>query len=633
MAVKILFKNQDLNYFGPTPLVSINSGTGENNSVVNTITLEGKIFLPRVGQNDTTIGISVLIPLENQLRTLFQPNTGGQLKIQCDNTDLKFLSCDNQPVICNVKSYNANKTSDNWTFSIDYNVELEYINTHADIGNPCPNIPIRSYSDSWEIIPEQDESWYNLQILPTQNADQIITAGNGVNQAGVKNNALKYTVTHRVGAVSYNAATGVKPAGNAPDNRPLSAAWMNAKSFVHCYLSKGSLSSSYPFANTNTNNMGVLERDTAGTSFNFYNHIRSFNIDKTNGSYEITDTWLALTKDVSYLEDYTVEYASESQFDSTMANPPCTVTINGSVQGLSIATTGSLDSNPFSVTPPSGTGVTTENARKIDGSGLLPNKVIAITKAETALHGWYNYVEPALHTRAVALASVLRSENLNQANQSTIRNPNVITVRNQNRQPNTATQTGLNSINPSGVYLNRNPVSKTFGFNPKTGQITYSYRYASQPNNSMQRITRLSINDDVPSSVVNEIFILGRKRGPLLQDTGASTGKSRTLSIEMQTDIPRRIDQLSPLFTGCPAHSGHPDYKRLLDYVDLMRPILPANWTPTLVSEALQDPANRGQAISMPRGQLNGELYITSDTDSWDPLTGRLGKTVTWKWD
>jgi len=633
MAVKILFKNQDLNYFGPTPLVSINSGTGENNSVINTITLEGKIFLPRVGQNDTTIGISVLIPLENQLRTLFQPNTGGQLKIQCDNTDLKFLSCDNQPVVCNVKSYNANKTSDNWTFSIDYSVELEYINTHADIGNPCPNIPIRSYSDSWEIIPEQDESWYNLQILPTQNADQIITAGNGVNQAGVKNNALKYTITHRIGAVSYNAATGVKPAGNAPDNRPLSAAWMNAKSFVHCYLSKGSLSSSYPFANTNTNNMGVLERDTAGTSFNFYNHIRSFNIDKTNGSYEITDTWLALTKDVSYLEDYTVEYASESQFDSTMANPPCTVTINGSVQGLSIATTGSLDSNPFSVTPPSGTGVTTENARKIDGSGLLPNKVIAITKAETALHGWYNYVEPALHTRAIALASVLRSENLNQANQSTIRNPNVITVRNQNRLPNTATQTGLNSINPSGVYLNRNPVSKTFGFNPKTGQITYSYRYASQPNNSMQRITRLSINDDVPSSVVNEIFILGRKRGPLLQDTGASTGKSRTLSIEMQTDIPRRIDQLSPLFTGCPAHSGHPDYKRLLDYVDLMRPILPANWTPTLVSEALQDPANRGQGISMPRGQLNGELYITSDTDSWDPLTGRLGKTVTWKWD
>jgi hypothetical protein len=632
MAVKILFKNQDLNYFGPTPLVSISSNTGENNSVVNTITLEGKIFLPRVGQNDTTIGISVLIPLENQLRALFEPNTGGPINIKCDNTDLKFLSCDNQPVICNVKSYNANKTSDNWTFSIDYNVELEYINTYADVGNPCPNIPIRSYSDSWEIIPEQDESWYNLQILPRDNSDQIIPAGTAVNQAGVRNNALKYTITHRVGAVSYNAATGIKPA-NQVDNRPLSAAWMNAKSFVHCYLSKGSLSSSYPFANTNTNNMGVLERQEAGTGFNFYNHIRSFNIDKTNGSYEITDTWLALTKDVSYLEDYTVEYASESQFDSTMANPPCTVTINGSVQGLSIATTGSLDSNPFSHSPPSGTGVTSEAARKIDGSGLTPNKVIAITKAETALHGWYNYIEPALHTRAVALASVLRSENLSQANQTTIRNPNVVNIRNQNRTPNSATQTGLNSINPSGIYLNRNPVSKTFGFNPKTGQITYSYRFASQPNNSMQRITRLSINDDVPSSVVNEIFILGRKRGPLLQDTGASTGKSRTLSIEMQTDIPRRIDQLSPLFTGCPAYSGHPDYKRLLDYVDLMRPILPANWTPVLVSEALQDPANRGQGISLPRGQLNGELYVTSDTDSWDPITGRLGKTVTWKWD
>lgn len=627
MSVKIFFKNQDLNYFGPTPMVSIGSSTGENNSVVNTVTLEGKIFLPRVGQNDATIGISVLIPLENQLRTLFQPNTGGQLKIQCDNTNLNFLNCDpSKPPTCVVKNYSANKTSDNWTFSIDYTVELEYIKSDTN-SNSCPDIPIKSFSDSWEIVPEQDESWFNLQISPTANGDQTTPVADNPAGAGKKNNAMKYTITHRVGAVSFNAATGVVQPGQ-PDNRPLSAAWMNAKAFVHCYLGKGSPSANFPFANTNANNMRALERKDTGTTFNFYNHVRSFNIDKSNGSYEITDTWLALTKDVAYLEDYTVEYNSEVQFDSDLANPPCTVTINGSVQGLAISTTGHVDAHPFGIGPPSGTGnYANELARKIDGSGLVPNQIIAITKAETALHAWYNYVEPALHTRAISLASVLRTENLRKGNPNPV---NVVSIRNQGRTPNNPENIGLNNLTPSGVYLNRNPVSKTFGFNPKNGQITYSYRYVSQTN-SLARVTRLSVNDDVPSSVVNEIFILGRKRGPLLQDTGASTVKSRTLSIEMQTDIPRKVDQLSPLFTGCPAHTGHPDYKRLLDYVDLMRPILPANWTPVLVQEALRD--NPQQAPSLPRGQLNGTLHIVSDSDSWDPITGRLGKTITWKWD
>jgi hypothetical protein len=340
---------------------------------------------------------------------------------------------------------------------------------------------------------------------------------------------------------------------------------------------------------------------------------------------------LALTKDAAYLEDYTVEYNAESQLDSLLAVPPCSVTINGSVQGLSISTTGDLENHPFGLSPPSGTGTNTYTdikARQIDGSGLLPNKVIAVTKAESAIHAWYNYVEPALHTRAVSLASVLRSENLSQATTSSIANPNVVTLRNTNRATAVAAPTALNVLQPSGVYLNKNPVSKTFGFNPKTGQITYSYRFISQVN-SLSRVTRLSVNDDVPSSIVNEIFILGRKRGPLLQDTGASTVKSRTLSIEFQADVPNRIDQISPLFTGCPANTGHPQYKMLLDYVDLMMPIMPANWTPTIISQATP----QGQAINLPRGQANGELYVVSDQDSWDPLTGRLGKTITWKWD
>lgn len=622
MAVKILFKNQDLNYFGPTPLVSVNAGTGENNSVVNTITLEGKIFLPRVGQNDTSIGITRLIPLENELRSLFQPNTGGVLLIKCDNNDLHFLNCSG-PVLCVVKNYNANKTSDNWTFSIDYSVDLEYTNTTADPGNSCPEIPIKSYTESWEITPEQDDSWYNLTINPNANGDQTVTGG-------LKNNAIKYTVTRRVSAVGFNAASGTTNAGQ-PDNRTLSAAWMNAKSFVHCYIAKGSPSPSFPFANINTNGMKELESSSFGSSLNFYNHIRSYNIDKSNGSYEITDSWLALSKDVAYIEDYTVEYSSESPIDSDLANPPCTVTINGSIQGLSIATTDSNNANPFDVTPPSGTGsYGVEIARKINGSGLVPNKLTAITKAESAIHAWYNYVEPALHSRAVKLASVLRSENM-RASSNSNSNTSSVSISNLNRTTISTTQTGLSTLSPSGVYLNRSPTSKTFGFNPKTGQVTYSYRYNSL-STQMKRITRFSISDDLPSSIVNEIFILGRKRGPLLQDTGASSIKSRTFSIEIQTEIPNTPDKLSPLFTQCPANPGHADYRMLLDYVDLMRPILPANWTPRLISEAMNRNPTQ-QNMNMPRGQANGELYIVSDSDSWDPMTGRLGKTVTWKWD
>lgn len=616
MSAKVLFKNQDLNFFGPTPLISVNSSVTENNGIVNTVTLEGKIFLPRVGQNDTTIGLNQLVQLENQLRVLFQPNTAGELKVQCgSNGDLSFLKCPSgKTPVLTVKSYNANKTSDNWTFSIDYTVELEFFDRSSDRGNPCSDVPIRSYTDSWELIPEQDVSWYNLEINPTATSDQTVSPAHGK-----RNSSLRYTLTHRVGAVGNPAPSGTAPAVGAYDTRIYSAPWMNAKSFVHCYLEKtrGGTDPHYPWMDQNRNGMSIADTDQTNQPFHFYNHIRTFNIDKGNGSYEITDTWLVLTKAVSYIEDYTVEYTTDNQYDSDLNNPNPSVTINGTVQGLAISTTGSKVGIPFNGSP---TGYLTNGTdTEIRGDSLCHNKIIAVTKAESALYAWYTYVEPYLHTRAVSLASVLRKENMKG------------TAMSLGAGTGRVSPPGLGPLTPSGVYLNRKPVSKTFGFNPNNGVVSYSYRFIGTPINFMNRIVRLSVSDDLPSDVVNEIFILGRKRGPLLQDTGGSTAKSRTVSIEYQADVPMKNDEISPLFPNCPANSGNNHYKRLMDYVDLMRPILPAGWTPKLISE--MSATNPGQLTSMPAGQQTGELYVVSEGDTWDPLTGRLGKTITWKWD
>ena len=123
-----------------------------------------------------------------------------------------------------------------------------------------------------------------------------------------------------------------------------------------------------------------------------YNHIRSLNYDKNNGSCSVTDSWI-LTSGTPALENYTIS------IDNTNDNPRKTVKINGNIKGLA-----NLAASGYQV----GAGAVTYNNSPTPYSGAL-NKYFQISN-----NGQFG-INSTIFKRAKSLASgvYLNSQPLN----------------------------------------------------------------------------------------------------------------------------------------------------------------------------------------------------------------------------
>ncbi len=87
----------------------------------------------------------------------------------------------------------------------------------------------------------------------------------------------------------------------------------------------------------------------------------------------------------------------------------------------------------------------------------------------------------------------------------------------------------------SGFSLNLRPLTKSIGRNTRAGVITYSYAYDNRPSGlvlgALQEV--ISISDNHHGQIVASIPIIGRAKGPILQDIGTVTERRRTLSINV----------------------------------------------------------------------------------------------------
>lgn len=86
----------------------------------------------------------------------------------------------------------------------------------------------------------------------------------------------------------------------------------------------------------------------------------------------------------------------------------------------------------------------------------------------------------------------------------------------------------------SGVTLNVTPNSTTYGANPIAGTINYSYEYNNRPSNVLpgSLSENITITEQGYSQKFAAIGVLGRVRGPVLQDLSTSDQISRTLNID-----------------------------------------------------------------------------------------------------
>lgn len=453
----------------PSPMVTISKETqrdGAGRAIGNTtnITLEGKIFHT---SGDATLGFQNLLNKEQQLRTVFSID-GYNLGIACNaNSNTSTFSG------IKVSRYSANKTENNWTTTIDYSIDLI-----------CETVPgtgtglfyVSSTQDDWSIEP-LDENAYTLMsqlgLLGLRSSASTSIPGQ------LKYYPL-YKVTRNLGAVGkYIPKSGSPTSGEN--------ALINAKKWVDYHLADNT------FAMT-----GIISNLT------LCNFIRSINKSETEGSYRVTDNWIALSSGAPpFIETFTIE----SQLDQTLMR---TVTVNGTVKGLEPVNTGNLYNNLSS-----GISSGIYPIISLDNRLSLPFN----NKFDNAISG-YSGVKNLIWDRASAFAST----GANIAGGFNFRSR-------YGRAENT---------------LNPIPITVTEGFNPAEGSITYSWGFNNRPLNIITGSIseNLTIDDSLPSQLYASIFVLGRRLGPVLQDVGTVSSYNRSVTLEVIMPRPSSLRDL-----------------------------------------------------------------------------------------
>lgn len=452
----------------PIPSISISQeyqrdGAGRQIGATVSIALEGKIYS---GSGDK--GFSHLLTKESGLRQAFSYD-GNNFVVGCsDGTQTTFSGI-------KVSRYNASKTENNWTTTIDYSIDLqsEVANTGSGIFN------VTSTQDDWSIETIDEFSYSRSPVSMS-----LLGFGSNFQFPQGKNYPF-YRISRTIGAVGKFIPTS--GSGGNVSLTGINTAVSNAKNWVNYHLP------------LNPTYSGIIK------SLSLYNFVRNVNSSEIEGSYRITDNWIAIPSGLSGL--YTESFNIESSLDSSLMR---TVTLNGTVKGLELFNSGNYNNSSLD---------NLSNNIKLTSNGS--------TKFDNAISG-YSSVKNLLYGRA----------------------------QNFMVSGSAATATfygGLGSV-VAGQFANRTesplnpiPVSATEGFNPAEGSITYSWSFNNRPMNIISGAISetLTVDDTFPTQVVGSIYVLGRRLGPVLQDIGTVTSYSRSVTMEVVFPKPSSLRNIT----------------------------------------------------------------------------------------
>ena len=149
--------------------------------------------------------------------------------------------------------------------------------------------------------------------------------------------------------------------------------------------------------------------------------------------------------------------------------------------------------------------------------------------------------------------------------------------------------------------LNADALTSSVGHNPSKGVITYSYTYDNRPCNFISGALseNITISEDNPTDMFASLFVLGRAKGPILQDLGTISAATRSASIEVVMAPP----------TGCDGCSD----------VNLMLAAAPGE----AVDEFLC-------CLETQLESVWDQVYKSTDSESWNPKSGLYTRNVSW---
>jgi hypothetical protein len=569
--------NADLK-LGAAPLVSINrdflqDGAGTIIGVNTKINLSGQIR-----PSGTQLGFTELLKREKRLRDLFSYGAG-------DFEIIKEGSVIFSGINAKVLSYSTEKSDNNWVMSMGYSVDLEFYESVRAPGEGNPEYRVTSISEGWSIEPLED---YIYTIIQTPASDPDPDSNGGQSQIeGVP----QFRVTRKLSAVGVpkngfyshfdkNRNNDSEYNFRNTTQKPSDDAYLQAKKWVDDRLK-------LPFNktdNTDGRYTVLLSNSDASSGSMFstfsdlylYNHTRNINYSITDGSYEVSDSWLALNKAAKFTEDFTIETSTDNKNIRT-------VKVQGTINGLQI-TQGNLYMEKDSLKVPySGDGNIYLSGYNVGGetyNDIMPEKY------NNAFSGWIYDVKPALYKRAC------------------------LAINSRDRtQPWYPSTPGLlppgNPVFRTENVLNYIPISTSENHDLFNGTVSYTYEY----NNIVKIISGVisesyRINTTGPTDSVAELFVLNRPLGPVLQSLGTKTSTTKKIEVELVLVPPTSIAGFSLDDPSCPVGIGTYVFNKCEEFIDAQQPT---------------EESGNGMIVS-----------VKSDTYSWSPTDGRYTRNKEW---
>jgi hypothetical protein len=556
--------------------------------------------------------------------------------IQTNKFELSIVSNEpgvTSPVIV-IEGYgrvtNYSSTSESYINTIDYTVDIDIEEHKSLFNNNDTRYLLSSYTDTLNIEPLSD-------FAPFDANDSALSAyfGRGYNLNN--NRDYKADQSHPKFNISRTISAVGKHSNNPYSNNKvqnqsrslgvgIGSAFSNARYYVLDRLKH------LPTELFMTN--GYITT----------NRVKVINADESGGSFSITETSLAVhpTYHPPFIDDWTAEVSFDGSFLQT-------IRINGTIKGLETyganiryenatfmdfsqpgtwngtqnganpsasldnihSYAGSLpnfirpqDSSYINWGPPSTTPVNTTNAVAASispstlGSVTNPPGEFKVGKYQNAIQGmfWLKNSDHPYRSPIFRRAELFAyASNLNNQ------------ITNPYKWLNSTQAINERSTLPSNAYvlqLNPIPISMTESHRKSVGEIDYSFEFNNRPLNLIQGSISesLTVNDTFPTQQIAEIFVLGRKLGPVLQDLGTVTSSSREVTLEVVIPRPRMIGQ---------------------------RLIFPTNifTAATGLVEQLNPKYTFGTTTA-----TSIKSYVKNDTHNYNPLEGRLSISKSWIW-
>jgi hypothetical protein len=596
-------------FTGPTPLMDM-SRTYENDdgylsTIVESVNLNGKII-----PHTTGTGFVPIMNAISGLKSLISQCPINTLEVTCNGV----ITYKATGMI--VKNFSANKTDNNWTKTADFSIDLEQ---KIDASGNLKTVVDKA--ESWTIEPLEDATYVSFNqplsglsseylspdlkpTAPTRDSPQPGTTvnggqlGNGTS-LGI-NTRGQYRITRRLSARGLALAVGTGICSNDQDSINL-IKLNNAKKWVDERASGISSNGAIVIPS-------LASSSAIGAGIHLYNHSRSLSTDIFNGTYEITDNWIAMPTGTQHTESFTIDASTSNNFTKT-------IRVAGSINGLAMYNHDAHTNKSLLV--PSGSGLTVDMyiaSGNVNKSGTLPahspssiggSTGGAANSTATTLHphkysnakdAWEKEIKPYLYRRACLGMSQYGKANRQPANEVDPSKP---------ESPAFFADRPLNTI----------PVSTTEGHDPIKGLINYNYEF----NNQYRAISgviseNINITHDAPADNIAETTVLGRYLGPIIQSIGRTNAR-KSITIDIVVQPPQSVIGSIPNSTLCPVGLNTDLRNYIQDLIDGHAPFYP------------RDVSVFGGSA---RTAQVGTVFVQSDQETWNPTEGRFSKTVSW---